>query len=402
MTGVLGSARPARFTLLSAAYSITSYGTFLNMIALGLFALDLTRSALQTGMFMAIRLSAGVVAGPIAGWLAGRAPRRALMVGSDLLCATAIVALAVWPSAGLLYAVAVVVGAAGTQWGVAMRSAVPDLVGQQERARANSRLVAGRSIAMLLGFASAGVLVSRFGYETVFVVDAASYVLCAALLTGVPIRRAERGAASRPDGAGARSWWGLAGLAPLLVGMIAVRTADAFGSASHNVALPVYAQLVNADDPAAFAAAFTTAWAVGSLAVGRWLARTNRAGGEKGFGIATALMSVFFVLAFTGLPIWLLIPVAAAAGAADGYAEISYTSRLQAADGAVRAQLFGFATAVQNAGFGLGMIGCAALLEVLDPFTVVASAHSAALLATLVFVAVMYRPGRVRAVQVTR
>jgi predicted MFS family arabinose efflux permease len=395
---------PSRLPLLVSAYAVSTFGSHLDMVALGLFALHLTGSPLQTGLFMALRVASGFVAGPVAGRLATHLPRKPLMICADGLAAVSLVTLAASPSMALLHGLAVILGACQALWGVALRSSVPEIVGQDRRARANSLLVTGRSGAMLLGFAASGVLVTWLGYRTVLLIDASTYLACAAMLAGVPFPR--RGAESAPRGADGResrrAGTVLTALTPILGAMIGLRVADAFGSASHNVALPLYANLILPGAPAVFAATFTTAWAVGSLLTGRCLAGRRNVGGEREFGIATALMSVFFVVAFTGLPIWLLIPAVFAAGAADTYAEVSYTTRLQAVDDAQRAGVFGWATSAQNAGFGLGMLGCAALLEVFEPLPVVAAAHAVALVAALGYLVFAVRKGRVRAVEAVR
>ncbi|MGW0435008.1 MFS transporter [Micromonospora sp. NPDC003197] len=417
-TAVTRAGSPARgHGLLTAAYAVSSYGTYLNLVALSLFAFQVTGSGLQTGLFMALRLGSGIIAGLAAGILAARHSRRALMIGCDLLSAGAITALALAPASAqhlLLYAVGVVLGVTQTQWGVAMRASVPDLVGAERRTGANSQLVTARSVAMLLGFASAGVLVAQWGFQHVFLIDAASYLLCALLLLGVPLGRAARSqkAAKKQKATGAAKQqprrslihWRLPAVGAirampaLLLAMVAVRSMDAFGSASHNVGLPIYANLVSPENPASFSATFLTAWAVGTLAAGGLLSWRGRkqelAHPELTFGIATCLMSVFFVLSFADPPVWLLVLLAAAAGMADGCAEITYTARLQGVPDNVRAQVLGFAVTAQNTGFGLGMVGCAALLDVFAPFPVVAAAHTAALAAAIGFLIVHIRTVR--------
>ncbi|MEV7327469.1 MFS transporter [Micromonospora sp. NPDC093244] len=399
-TGVR-TARPLRLVI--AAQASSTYGSFLNMVALGLFTLDLTGSTVQTGLFMAVRLAAGVVMAPIAGVLVGRYTRTGLMVTADVVSAAMLVLLVVVPvgaKLAVLYGLAVVLGAGQALWGVALRSGLPDLVGPEGLARANAHLVTGRSTAMLLGFGTSGLLVTLLGYHAAFLVDAASFAVSALLLTRVgswrPAAAPARGrqAGHRP---GPRLSRALSGLAPVVLAMIAVRAADAFGSASHNVGLPVYASLTHPDAPASFAALFTTAWAVGSLVVGRWFARASghRDAGRASptaFGIATCAMSTLFILAFTGPPLWLLAVVVLMAGMADGYAEIAYTTRLQQVDPSRRAQLFGLAGAAQNAGFGLGMVVGAFALDQLPPLPVVAAAHGLALVAAVVFVIAHARP----------
>ncbi|MFI6231404.1 MFS transporter [Micromonospora echinospora] len=382
---------------MATAHAVSTFGSFLNLVALGLFVLHLTGSTVQTGVFMAVRLAAGFLTGPVAGRLAARHRRPYLMIGADLLAAGVLILLVTVPAGArtpVLYGLAVALGAGQTLWGVAMRAHLPTMVDADRLTRANGLVVTLRSVGMLLGFASAGVLVGWLGYHVAFLVDAATYLLSALLL--LPVARRAR-AADRPATAGRTAAAGralgrfglLRAVAPVVPAMIAVRAVDALGSASHNVGLPVYATLVRPDSPATFAATFTTAWAAGSLLAGRWAARrarrTGRGPTELPFGVATCLMSVCFVLAFTGLPVWLLVPVTLAAGAADGYAEISYTTRLQAVDADLRPRLFGFASAAQNAGFGLGMIVCAGLLDRFPPLPVVGAAHGLALAVALVF-----------------
>ncbi|WP_176738265.1 MFS transporter [Micromonospora pallida] len=393
---------------MATAHAVSTFGSFLNLVALGLFVLHLTGSTLQTGAFMAVRLAAGFLAGPVAGRLAGRQRRPYLMIGADLVAAGTLVLLVAAPAGvrnTVLYGLAVALGAGQTIWGVAMRAHLPTMVGPDRLTRANGLVVTLRSVGMLLGFASAGVLVGWLGYHVAFLVDAGTYLLSALLLlpvarrtTAVARPAAAGPAAAGPPTAGLRApgrFGLLQAVAPVVPAMIAVRAADALGSASHNVGLPVYATLVRPDSPATFAAIFTTAWAAGSLLAGRWAAwrakRVGRGPSELPFGVATCLMSVCFVLAFTGLPVWLLVPVTLAAGAADGYAEISYTTRLQAVDADLRARLFGFASAAQNAGFGLGMIVCAVLLDRFPPLPVVGAAHGLALAAALTFLVVHVR-----------
>ncbi|MFG1799822.1 MFS transporter [Micromonospora carbonacea] len=396
MAKAADAGRAARdLRLVVAAHAVSTYGSYLNLVALGLFTLELTGSAAQTGLFMAVRLAAGFLMGPVSGLLAGRHRRTHLMIGADLLSAATLALLVAAPDGArpvAVYLLAVVLGCGQTLWGVALRSELPDLAGPARRARANARLVAARSVAMLLGFASAGVLVAWLGYEVAFLLDAGTYALSAGLLARVPARRPVAAAPEAAGRTGPRAWAGvgvLRAVAPVVAAMIGVRAADAFGSAAHNVGIPVQASLVRPDSPAAYAAVFLTSWAVGSLAAGRWCARlaarTGQVGSPRAFGVATCLMSLFFVLAFTDPPLWLLIPLTLAAGAADGYAEISYTTRLQGVDESRRARLFGFASAAQNAGFGLGMIGCAVALDRVAPFPVVAVAHGIACAVALAF-----------------
>ncbi|HEY1179766.1 MAG TPA: MFS transporter [Phytomonospora sp.] len=382
--GTLAPPQWSRLRLLAAASGISAFGSFLNMVVLGLFALEVTGSELATGLFMALRLGSGFLAGPLAGVLAARFPRRALMAACDLVSAAGLIAILAAPAAWagpLLYVLAVLLGAGPTVWNVAARSAVPDLVGQENRVRANGILVTARSAAILLGFAASGLVLLWWDSRTAFAVDAVTFTLSALLVSRIALGRAgdgETSAATTPWGS-ARTALTVLAAAPVLAWTVSVRALDAFGSAAHNVGLPVYANLVEPDHPAAFASVFTAAWAVGSLGAARLTGGLVRdlAGRrpEPLFAVGTLVMSAFFVLAFTGLPTVLLIPVAIVAGLADGVTEIAFTSRLQAVDAARRPHLLGFAATVTAGGMGIGSVGAAAAMEWLHPFPVVATAH---------------------------
>lgn len=406
------------FRFLVVGNAVSAYGSYLDMIALSLFAYSLTGSALQTGLFLALRLGANVLSGFGAGILASRFDRKRLMVTSDVTQAFALIVLVVAPATaqvGLLYAVAVVTGAGATVTSVALRSSIPEIVGADQRVRANALLATGRSLAMVASFASAGVLVSTVGYTGAFLIDAGAFLFSAAVLARLPITtRSARpaaatagapqssvpvsGPADAPQRAGFLTEQMTAlrylRLTPILLALVSLRAVDAFGSASHNVGLPVLSTLLDPQHPAAFMSQFWATWAIGNIiaqrAVARWAARTGRTINERAFAAGAAVMSVAFILAFTAPPLPLAVLVALAAGIADGFTEIAYTTRLQAAPDDQRGYVFGFSATAENLGFGVGMVACSFLLERLSPLTVVTVFHGVAVLLALAFLAVLW------------
>ncbi|WP_308307685.1 MFS transporter [Streptomyces sp. ISL-10] len=413
MTGASG-----QFRCLVSAYAVSSYGSYLNLIALSLFSYEVTGSALGIGALMALRLFAGMLAGLAAGALATRAGRRALMVSADIAQAVAMAVLALaapHTSAALLACAVVVLGAGNTLFTVALRSAVPVMVGHEERVRANGLLVTVRSFATVLGFASAAPVIGFCGYSAAFAINGVSFLVSAAALLLLRPRtdgeepdasaaarteatggqEPDASAAARTEATGAASGMrGLRGLSALLIGMILLRGADALASSSHNVALPVAAGAASPDNPALFMTQFWAAWAVGTLLAHQVLGRRADAGaaaGERAFAVGTCAMSLFFVLAFTGLPGPALVAVALGAGLADGCTEIVYTSRLQAVPDRQRSRLFGLSATVETSGFTLGTVAAAASLESLPALVVVGAFHGTAVfgaLALLLFLAV--------------
>ena len=389
--GAVAADREGRFRALVAAHAVSTYGNYLNLIALSLFSYEVTGTAFGIGAFMALRLAAGVLSGLAAGVLVRPQNRRAFMIGTDLAQAAAMAVLAVRSETGvlLLAAVVVVLGSGNTLFNVALRSAVPAMVGQDNRVQANGLLVTARSLATVLGFASAAPVIGVGGFRMAFALNAVSFVVSAAALLFLRLRTHDESVTDAEGAATSSTRLGLAGLAPLLLGMLLLRGADALGSSSHNVALPVVAELSDPGHPAVFMTQFWAAWAVGSLLphqlVKRWKRWRQALEDERAFAFGTCLMSVSFVLAFTGLPGPALVVVALAAGLADGFTDISYTSRLQTEPDERRGRLFGLSAVAETSGFAVGTVASAWALESAPPLQVVAVFHGLALCGAMLF-----------------
>jgi MFS family permease len=399
------------FRLLALGYGISAYGSYLDMVALNIFVYHITGNALTTGLLMALRLGATVVAGIVSGRLVSRRDRKLLMVGADI---TQAIALIVVVSAGggaripLLFGLAIVLGACSTLTQVALRSSIPEIVGSAQRVQANGILVTVRSLAMVAGFASAGVVVARFGYTVAFVLDATTYLLSALILILLPIKTRSQSTSGRPasgetadaDAGGRRAWLAPLRATPLLAVMIGVRMGDGLGSSSHNVGLPIYSSALDPSHPAAFISQFWATWAVGNIiaqqACGWYTKRTGQAPGERVFVVASCLMSGAFIVVFTGLPTLPAVIAALVAGIADGTSEVSYVSRLQDTPDARRGRLFGLTASAENTSFGLGMVVSAVFFERYSPLQVVAAFHGLAILLCIGFLLLLILNGAFR------
>ncbi|GHB69198.1 MFS family permease [Streptomyces umbrinus] len=417
MTSGTAALQERRYRILVTGYAISSYGTFLNVVALSLYVYAVTDRALAVGVFMAVRLAAGFVAGLASAAVLARWSPKGVMFWANVAQAAALLLLVLAPDGfrtGTLFAVSAVVGASGTLFMVTLRSSIPDMVGEGRHTWANSLMVSGRSMAMVAGFASSGVVVSLLGYTAAFLVDMATFLVCAltVLLLPMPMSPArgdeesddEKGSqgggqeGEGADGPGRRrvpAALVALGAVPVLGLMVALRGIDALGSSSHNAALPVYSTELDADNPAVFVSVFWCVWALGNVLVQqvlqRYTKRTGRSVGALGFGLGTIAMSGTFILAFAGLPWAATVLVALLAGAADGLTEVSYTSHLQTLPSPLRTHAFGLSATVENLGFGVGMIVVAAALDVFTPLSVVGVAHGAAIVLALVYVARVLR-----------
>ena len=254
----MATAQLKRFRVLVGGYSTSAFGSYLNMVALNLFVYETTGSALATGLFMVVRMASGFVAGLLGGVVAARLPRKAVMITCDLVQAGVLTIFAVVPAGAqshLLPVVAVALGLLNTTSSVLLRSSVPELVGAEHRLRANGLLVTGRAVAMAIGFATGGILVSAVGYRAAFLVDAGTFVVSATTLAVLALNFSPAAAPEPATGFRARRLATTAALlaAPAVLAIVAIRAVDAFGSASHQVGIPIYATLLQPGSPANFA-----------------------------------------------------------------------------------------------------------------------------------------------------
>lgn len=394
------------FRFLAAGNAASAYGVYLNLVAFNLFVYDATDSAFQTGLVMAVRLLVGMIGGVLAGRLAARFDLKRIMITAESAQALGLLCLVAFHQLvgnWLLYAVVVVAGLCSNSSVVALRTAVPAMVGADNRVWANGLLASCRSVAMVAGFASAGVVVSLYGHTAAFLVAAGTFTLSAANLAWLPLRTStgseESDAAEEPGAAAAGKAAGKAAderptrarrlavlafgrLSPLVLTLVAIRAMDGFGSSAHNVGMPIQSRALDPDDPAVFMSQFWTTWAIGNLIAQRLTTRYAKRRGapsERAFALGVMVMSAAFILAFAGLPAALALPVILLAGMADGFTENAFVSRLQTLPEKRRAEAFGLAVTTENTAFGLGMVISASLLEQFPPFGVVGAMHGAAL-----------------------
>jgi MFS family permease len=186
------------FLLLWSAYAISSLGSYVTLVALPLVAaLTLDAGPEQMGLLAAAETAPFLLAGLFAGVGVDRWPRRPVLIGADLGRAATLLTVPV--AAGLdlldlrlLYGVALVTGTLTTFFDVAHASFVPVLVRSDALVAANSRLHGTGATAQVAGPSVAGLLVGLVTAPFAVLVDAASFLISAALLLRVRVREPKR------------------------------------------------------------------------------------------------------------------------------------------------------------------------------------------------------------------
>jgi MFS family permease len=159
-------------------------------IAVAVYAYD-QGGAKAVGLLGLVRCVLGAAAAPFLSSLADRYRRRSVMMAADavrVVCA-AVAAGAVWVAApaGVVYAMVVVITAAGTAFAPAQTALLPSLTkSPEELTAANVVTSTIESVGTFIGPAIAGILLVWVGIAWVIAIDALSFVWSLLLLTGIP------------------------------------------------------------------------------------------------------------------------------------------------------------------------------------------------------------------------
>jgi MFS family permease len=179
------------FVQLWGAATISTFGSLVSGVALPFVAiLALHASPASLSALRIAQLLPGFLIGLIAGAWVDRLPRRPIMIATDLaraglMAAIPLAAIGGWLGFELLYAVAALTSALGVFFDVAFQSYLPSLVRRHELIAANSRISAAGSVAEAAAFSSAGWLVQLLTAPMAMLVDAATFIVSAVLVTSI-------------------------------------------------------------------------------------------------------------------------------------------------------------------------------------------------------------------------
>jgi Na+/melibiose symporter-like transporter len=171
------------------------------VVALPITVYELTGSALATGAILITNKLAALVLGSIAGVFVDRWDRKRTMVIANLIRGPALLLLLAVDSADrvwLVYVVAAVVSAVGQFFRPAENALLPRLVSKEHLVPANALNALNDNLGRLIGPALGGLVAAWIGLGGVAAVDAASYLVAAAMIAAIAASTGpER--ASQPD-----------------------------------------------------------------------------------------------------------------------------------------------------------------------------------------------------------
>ena len=347
---MLALLRRRDFALLWTGGLVSVAGDWVLNAALPFFVYEATGSTIATAGMIVARLAPTVLLGSVAGVFVDRWSRKRVLVYANLLQAAVVSLLLLVDGEGWIWVVFLVAAAQSliAAFSVPAESALlPTLVPDDELLAANALNSLNNRIARLAGVPLGGVLLANAGLESVVVVDAASFVLAAALVA--PIRAPRVGRVAADADSAWRAFWHdwLEGLAvvrgeraiALLFLVLGLMT---FGGTMLDPLTVAWVRDVLDEGPEVFAWILTVHAVfgiVGSLAAGRFGSRF-RARDLIGWGsvVAGAALALRYNLPSVGLALAMSAVVGVTSVAAAVGAE---TLAMQTVRDELRGRVFG-------------------------------------------------------------
>jgi MFS family permease len=315
--GLLG--REPGFRSLFLATLGSGAGTWLALVALQIDVLRRTHSPLWMSALLIADILPTLLVGLLAGPLVDRLSRRGLMIGADIVRFAAFCALAFAPNATTIVALAAVVGIATGFFRPAVYAGLPNLVADEDLPRANSLLQTIENSTWALGSLAGGALVAASGPHLAYWINAATFLVSAALLAQIPQRllqeaRADTRGHWRDLGDGLRL---VRRSRPLLTVLVAWNV-GMVSNAFVNVGEPFLA--TKSFSAGSFGLGLLMACAGVGLAAGAYIAGSwiEERGLPNVYGIALGLMAVGVAAAAASPNVWVAAVCVIVSGAGNG------------------------------------------------------------------------------------
>lgn len=182
----------AAFRKLFSAQVIALVGTGLTTVALTLLAYDLAEknAGIVLGTALAFKMLAYVVFAPIAGGLAHRLPRKALLISLDIVRACVVLLMPFVTAVWQIYALIFLLNLFSAGFKPVFAAAIPDILPDERdytKALSYSRLA--YDLENLLSPMLAGIALLFFSYTGLFVANSGAFLISAVLIliTAVPV-----------------------------------------------------------------------------------------------------------------------------------------------------------------------------------------------------------------------
>ncbi|MDF2592989.1 MAG: major facilitator superfamily 1 [Clostridia bacterium] len=172
------------FSLFLMGRLISDAGTGVQTMIIPLYVLDIGGSAAMVGILSFLSLLPSLIVSPFAGVLGDRVNRKTIMVVTDFVSGTVVLALALLAYAGrmnigLLMAVQIIISLMNGLFDPATRGMMTELASEDKLGETNSIVTAIKSLSFMLGPIIGTLIYGKYGITTVFLVNGVSFLLSA-------------------------------------------------------------------------------------------------------------------------------------------------------------------------------------------------------------------------------
>lgn len=175
------------FRVLSTARLVSFVGDSVSLVALMLHVADTAGQALAIALLLLVGDFVPSLVSPVSGAISDRFDRKRVMIVCEVIQGAVLLLIALaLPALPLLLVLVAVRAIAGQVFQPASRAAVPALVADRDLETANSTLGFGTNGAEAVGPLIAAAMFPFIGVRGVLLVDAATFVISALLLTKLP------------------------------------------------------------------------------------------------------------------------------------------------------------------------------------------------------------------------
>jgi MFS family permease len=356
--------------------AFSDLGTFMDLIAINVLMYVTTGSAAWLAATMAFRTLGGVLSSLFSGVLADRYDRRKIMIWTDIFRAVIILSLIPFPHPIMILVVCFLIGLTSSFFAVSYSAEIPQIFGQDKILETNALISRLTSISLVFGFIGAGVITDFLGYQVTLIIDAATYLLSAAVLVKMKWESSVSGNINFISngvkekviqiGRDLKEVFSFIMLAPMLLLVNIVFLVGAFAGASHNLGIPLLAESIDVNKQSLYYGLIWGVWGIGSVLATILLPRFRFLQGNhlyKTYFISAILMSSGFITFLSNLNVEIVLAFAFLTGIFDACFTTLHATILQKTDNYIRGRIFGVGMLLKSLGFATGFIVAPILLE---------------------------------------
>lgn len=364
------------------------------------FILFLTDNSLYVALFLVCRILGSFLAGLVASRIL-HSKTKAILVAADIsrvifiFIFMIIINIVNFDSATLtVLVIAFLLGFGQAIYNIGINANIPKLVAQEYITKTNVNLSVASSISVVASGLVIALGIILFGYKGGLIEVILFYVLSAIFTYVLNFKHTAVSSTEHKKHTSFVKGYAELKKHAFIIMMMMVTFIDTLASGSHNVGRPILASQINHQNLGVYASLLLSTWALGKIS-GSLLAKKfiNKASNNKLvllFVCGVFIMSASFITAYN-IPIIIFIFLfLIVAGLGDGFAEVTFISRLQKLNEGLRVLAFSWVSMAQTIGFAIGITLSGVLLQVLPLGITVITFHSIPIISCLIFFLIIF------------